>query len=508
MEIILKNIGVISESSIVLDGLTVITGKNGTGKTTVGKAVYSLIDAVNNLQGKAEDDKKTYSRNALIALSRSSNLFAAFQSIGRQSSRELRGTKKNDDGTNAFTSRCPLLCGLKNYLRTPVYLEVDHSRLIERLMGELRELDDLLRQYSASEPLDVHFLLFLRELDSKHLMDFTSSQDVIRSIESQIKKDTQTLHNLLSVLEQEPDREYARHHIDQTLNTEFSHQIQPVGCSEYSIIQFMEKGRFTFDVHIQNNHVRNDYEFSSTLNKAFFIDNPSILDRSFSSSDWIWEGWEDDENDGYFFPSKVVTHDRKMAALLHETDTTTILEQSLRDTVLRPIKEKINVIIPGTFDFSSSAETYIRPDGNKIPISNLAAGSKMFSILKILLERGMLDENTFLILDEPEIHLHPAWQNQFAELIVLLVKELKVKVLMTTHSSNFMLAIDAYMRKYGINEQVNFYQAEQLEDGFVTHRCVNDHMELIYQDFLNYFAEVKVLRDRYALGYDENGDGE
>ena len=120
----------------------------------------------------------------------------------------------------------------------------------------------------------------------------------------------------------------------------------------------------------------------------------------------------------------------------------------------------------------------------------------------ILLERGLLDENTILILDEPEIHLHPEWQNQFAELIVLLVKELKVKVLMTTHSSNFMLAIDAFMRKYGINEQTNFYQSEQLENGFVTHKCVNDHMELIYQDFLEGFSEVKVLRDCY-ISYQE-----
>lgn len=43
MQIRLKNIGIVKDSTIVLDGLTVITGKNNSGKTTVGKTLYSLF---------------------------------------------------------------------------------------------------------------------------------------------------------------------------------------------------------------------------------------------------------------------------------------------------------------------------------------------------------------------------------------------------------------------------------------------------------------------------------
>ena len=60
MQIRLKNIGIIKDSTIVLDGLTVITGKNNSGKTTVGKTLYSLFDAVANIQRKAENDKCVY----------------------------------------------------------------------------------------------------------------------------------------------------------------------------------------------------------------------------------------------------------------------------------------------------------------------------------------------------------------------------------------------------------------------------------------------------------------
>ena len=127
----------------------------------------------------------------------------------------------------------------------------------------------------------------------------------------------------------------------------------------------------------------------------------------------------------------------------------------------------------------------------------------MFSIIKMLLDKGEIDDTTMLILDEPEAHLHPQWQNAFAEIIVLLVKELNVNVLLTTHSPNFMLAIDAYMRKYEIAEKTNFYQTNFLGNGFVDYQCVNDDLGLIYQDFLQYLSEVKMLRNKYLRNIEE-----
>lgn len=57
-------------------------------------------------------------------------------------------------------------------------------------------------------------------------------------------------------------------------------------------------------------------------------------------------------------------------------------------------------------------------------------------------------------MDEPETHLHPKWQNLFAEIMLLLVKELGCHVLLTTHSPNFMLALEANMRKYDYTNNV------------------------------------------------------
>ena len=60
MQINLQNIGIVKDSSIAIDGLTVITGKNNSGKTTVGKTLYALLDAVSDIQQKATSDKIVY----------------------------------------------------------------------------------------------------------------------------------------------------------------------------------------------------------------------------------------------------------------------------------------------------------------------------------------------------------------------------------------------------------------------------------------------------------------
>lgn len=66
MKIELKNICKISHCEITLDGITVIAGENGTGKSTVGKALYSVFNSFSNVN---EQIKKT-KQNSLISIFR------------------------------------------------------------------------------------------------------------------------------------------------------------------------------------------------------------------------------------------------------------------------------------------------------------------------------------------------------------------------------------------------------------------------------------------------------
>jgi len=105
---------------------------------------------------------------------------------------------------------------------------------------------------------------------------------------------------------------------------------------------------------------------------------------------------------------------------------------------------------------------------NKIfKMESTSNGIKMFGFIQILLLNGTIKENTILILDEPEVHLHPKWQLKYAELIVQLVKN-GVKVLVNSHSPYMIEALQRYSKLAEVNS--DFYLAE---DGYIDK--VNDN---------------------------------
>ena len=53
---------------------------------------------------------------------------------------------------------------------------------------------------------------------------------------------------------------------------------------------------------------------------------------------------------------------------------------------------------------------------------------KEIGIIQILLQNNKLKENSFLIIEEPEASLHPEWEIKFAEILVLIVKELNIHI--------------------------------------------------------------------------------
>lgn len=48
MKLIINNIGMIEEANLNLSNLTIVAGENDTGKSTIGKILYSLIKGINN----------------------------------------------------------------------------------------------------------------------------------------------------------------------------------------------------------------------------------------------------------------------------------------------------------------------------------------------------------------------------------------------------------------------------------------------------------------------------
>jgi predicted ATP-dependent endonuclease of OLD family len=467
LNIKIDKIGIIKNSSIDLNGLTVVTGQNNSGKTTVGKVIYSVIDAVSNMQQKSINDRYNYINAQLI--------------------KSLDSFNFNDSIKKKFSSVSPETLSL--FFNIDYNQQIDPNNIISFLNNLLFDLKNF----------DISISPYV-ELVKATTKRTDNTEKALNVFEESKNKAISIINKTITDINRDPDLiDFARQSINKTLNLEFSSQIQPVAMPDaISSILITDDGEVCFDIKIVDNKVvenKTPVYYKSKYKKTYFIDNPFILDDL--SPRYFYPRFFDIEEDSMVNSRRIISHENKLRYVINSRQTKSILEENVINENLKNIKNKIDSIIPGEFISNSEGKFYVCNDV-KLKTANLATGSKMFSIIKLLLQKGEIDDETMLILDEPEAHLHPSWQNKFAEIIVLLVKELHANILLTTHSPNFMLAIDAYMRKYEIADITNFYQTEHYSDDYlVEYHCVNDNIGLIYEDFVKYLTEMKQLRNSF-----------
>lgn len=145
------------------------------------------------------------------------------------------------------------------------------------------------------------------------------------------------------------------------------------------------------------------------------------------------------------------------------------------------ISDDIKKIIKGEFIKEENKEfAFYRAVNSqilKISLENVAVGIKQLGILQTLLKNNYITEEGFFIFDEPENHLHPGWQIEFAKIMIRLSKK-NIPILITTHSPYMLEAL----YKYGKEEQVavNFHLANNGEIG-----QIGDSIESLNEKTLN-----------------------
>lgn len=129
------------------------------------------------------------------------------------------------------------------------------------------------------------------------------------------------------------------------------------------------------------------------------------------------------------------------------------------------IYSEITEIINGEITINLLNGVQYKKNDKEINIKNTAVGIKSFGLIQLLLKNNRLNNRTLLIIDEPEVHLHPTWQVKYAEILVRLSKEFEIPIVLTSHSPYFIEALESYSKKYKYEKSTNFYFAEKNEDG-------------------------------------------
>ena len=225
------------------------------------------------------------------------------------------------------------------------------------------------------------------------------------------------------------------------------------------------------------------------LNKAVYIDDPFIVDTIMGKNivpDFLLGA------DGRF------EINRCLKKYLRQRKRGHLVERILAEKQLEEINARLKHVVRGEFIFSDRGEIALKNDTfiDAINISNLSTGIKAFVILKKLLEDDVLKNKDVLVLDEPEIHLHPEWQIIYAELIVLLQKFFDLTILLTTHSPYFLRAIDVFAVKYGVRDKCKFYlSANDPKDNFAYFVDKTDKIDSLFKKMADAFAILNNIDD-------------
>lgn len=142
----------------------------------------------------------------------------------------------------------------------------------------------------------------------------------------------------------------------------------------------------------------------------------------------------------------------------------------------------INKAIRGGLVENGSSLQYMDEQFSLISLKNLASGNKTFAVIRRLLENGQFYKNHTLIIDEPEVNLHPAWQLTLANVLVILHKELGLKIFLNSHSPYFVRAVEVYSQRYEIADRCHFYQTRPGNHGMYQVVDVTGNTEQIFRD--------------------------
>lgn len=382
MVLTLKNIGKIKNAVIDIKGITVIGGENDTGKSTIGKSLYSIFNSFYDIEHKLYEDRK---KSILQIL----DPFMFRFSLGYQA-----------------------LLDTTNYILKNIE-DFRHNNLLKDFILEKLSETDIKRRPEN----------YVNEIASR----------IASKIQSIIDIDDDTL--LKSYLERE-------------FRNEFSGQICSIGSSENSEIKLSIKNN---DLIIKfSNEEIISYENKNDIpifSESIYIDDPFMLDTPF------------DKSSSYIF-----NHREQLKEKILQNSDIGVSNDIQITKKFEELFSKLSSVCNGNILKNKDGSLIFKQNDKIYNFNNISTGLKSFAILKTLIQKNIIQENGTIILDEPEVHLHPEWQLVFAELIVLLSKDFSINILVNTHSPYFLRAIQVYSSKHSVVDKCKYYLSDVNND--------------------------------------------
>lgn len=404
MKLLVKNVAKVKNAEIEIAGITTLIGYNSTGKSTVSRSLVSIGEMFSKFDEKVEKEK-------LLEVSRE---MERWEEMYRNLLRSYQMQIKDVHATKSIN----MLYNIRKTRRGV-------SQIVFACDSLEAFIDEMYRLYNVQAFMELEENnTYKEQIDEK----LCSLYDEIKKIKD--KNFTEYEHNI----------------IGKTLNKYFNNQY----CSYYNeepmhIVITNENDEINSVCISMNGDIQ--YEKTSTEDLSLIYIQPEHI------------------LDGISILNLNLNMDKTLNDEIDENETSTEREERIKAiNIVNSVISKEKEI--GNLQREGDALVYMDAHLNKnIDITNVASGAKNIVMLKRLAEIGKIRKNTILVFDEPEQNLHPEWQLMLAELLVVLQKEVGLKVFINTHSPYFLRAIEYYSDRKGMLNMCKFYYMTNIDGG-------------------------------------------
>lgn len=423
MKLKLQNIGIISACDINIDGITVITGQNDSGKSTIGKVLYAIIRALNN-------DDKYFNESKLNFLQK--KLDEILNLIIR--------INNSDDNDSKI---------INDLIKENISILSRRENNIDKIISSVNNIETSIRKHS-NENITINILKIIDEIKEREKIKINSF-------------------------------DFLNFELTEYFNLEFGNQISNNFLEKKPFIEIETNIGSTTFIAEENKIFLEEQILNFPYNDVIFIESPLFLDKG---------------NKSYNFNSLRDKRNYLNYKLNQLPKTKDIFSDNSND--LNLFNKMIQDVIGGNFTYNKNNEIVFHKKGKEFSLNNVATGLKTFGALQLLIENNSLDNDTLLIIDEPEVHLHPTWQVKYAEILVRLSKEFAIPMILTSHSPYFIEAIEAFSKKHNYQKSVDFYFAQKNIDGLSSKIIdIKDDLTIVLDSISEAYYNLQDVRDEF-----------
>ena len=435
----IKNIGKLADAELRIGRFTVFAGPNNTGKSFVSKLLYSLFDAMN------ANPAETCMDYMLIPVKRSLAMLDQWTDMSPDLARSLADIDRQIKSLEA--------------------------RVAEASIDELDELiPSLMSQTTKIQESAAGFLNAVMAREAKEelkRLDYDLS-DEPPSVREKKKKRTQgdlenaidSLDMLKEALSHADAKNFIVAGIQHKIRENLIQNFQVPGLSdlrgeenERSQVNVEDFGSFEFsnqtiEFEMNASRIKQLQQYS----RVIYLESPVY---------WkLKNALEDIRHESKFFHSRFFFYRREREPITGVPGYFYDLAKALKfeytgDVAFPDVYERLtgSDVMGGKIAISETGDLSFQENGRNFSLPVTAMGIANLGILALLIERKVLDEGSFLFIDEPEAHLHPAWQVRMAENLFELSRQ-GVNVVIATHSADILKWLEVHVKKNPDDEQL------------------------------------------------------